>query len=362
VGGLVSVVVPTFNRSYCLGRTIDSVLAQSYQDFEIIVIDDGSADDTREMMVERYGRESRLRYVYQENQGVSAARNHGFRLVRGDYVALLDSDDAWKTWKLELQVACLGQLPQAGMIWTDMEAVDPDGRVIDPAFLRTMYHAYQWFGLEDLFSDSYPLPAVSVPLPATDGEPRLYVGDIYSPMVMGNLVHTSTVLLRRERLRKVGGFNEELRPAGEDYEFHLRTCREGPVAFVNLAAIEYQKGLPDQVTGGANAIFFARNFLRTITPVLERDRQRIRLPSHMIRRLLSDAHRWIGGEALQIGETSEARRHLSRSLLLRPWQPRSAALLIAALLPRRMIGALRRYVRAAKASVRRNGRVENQAG
>ena len=67
-------------------------------------------------------------------------------------------------------------------------------------------------------------------------------------MIMGNLVHTSTVLIRRERLEKVRGFNEELRISGEDYDFHLRTCREGPVGFIDLATIRYQTGMPDRLT------------------------------------------------------------------------------------------------------------------
>ena len=346
---LVSVVIPTYNRAYCIERAIDSVLTQTHHDVDVIVVDDGSTDDTRGLITRQYGDDARVRYFHQENRGVTGARNAGLRQVRGEYVALLDSDDVWKPWKLELQVACLERLPQAGMIWTDMEAIDSDGHMFDPAFLRTMYSAYQWFDVDDLFNESHPLPMVSVPLPIAEAQPRLYVGDIFSPMVMGNLVHTSTVLLRRERFEKVGGFNEELHYSGEDYDFHLRTCREGPVAFVSLASIEYQKGMPDQLTGDAYNIFRARNFLKTITPVLERDRDRIRLPRHMICFLLSDAHQWIGEAALDIGENAEARGHLSRSLFLRPWQPRTAGLLIVALLPRFVGNGMRRLYRAAKA-------------
>ena len=130
------------------------------------------------------------------------------------------------------------------------------------------------------------------------------------------------------------------------------------MAFANIAAIEYQKGMPDQLTGDAYAIFRARNFLKTITPVLERDRDRIRLPSHMIRYLLSDTHQWIGEVALGIGENSEARQHLWHSLLLRPLQIRTAGLLIVALLPRRIGVDLRRFIASAKSLVRRRVREE----
>jgi glycosyltransferase involved in cell wall biosynthesis len=326
----VSVVIPTYNRAHCITRAIDSAVGQTYPGVDIVVVDDGSTDGTEALIAKRYGHDPRVRYLRQENQGVSAARNTGLRAARGDYIALLDSDDIWKPWKLELQVACLERAPQAGMIWTDMEAIDADGKVFDPRYLRTMYSAYQWFSANDLFEQALPLPAISAPLPA---DARLYAGDIYSPMIMGNLVHTSTVLLRRERLERVGGFNVELRYAGEDYEFHLRTCREGPVAFIDLASIQYQKGWPDQLTGDRYAIYRARNFLKTITPALARDRDRIRLPRSMIRFLLADACAYVGQAALDIGSISEARRHLLLSLLRQPWQPRIAGLFALSLLP-----------------------------
>ncbi len=350
---LVSVVIPTYNRVHCIEHAIDSALTQTYRKVEVIIVDDGSTDGTRDRIACRYGGDERVHYLYQHNQGVSAARNLGLGATRGDYIALLDSDDVWKPWKLELQVACLERLPHAGMIWTDMEAVGPDGRVFDENFLRTMYSAYRWFDNKDLFSESYTLPSVSVRLPA---QARLYAGDIYSPMIMGNLVHTSTALLRRERFEKVCAFDVELRHSGEDYDFHLRTCREGPVAFVSLASVKYQKDMPDQLTGYAYNIFRARNFLRTIQVALDRDRDRIRLPSHMLRFVLSDAHDWIGEAALDIGEHREARRNLLLSLYYRPRRLRTAALLLVALLPRNGGEGLRRLYQVLKGQVGRPGR------
>jgi len=327
----VSVVIPTYNRAYCIENAIQSVLAQTHKDVEVVVVDDGSTDGTGELIARRYGNDDRIRYFYRENGGVSAARNTGLQRATGDFIALLDSDDVWKPWKLELQLACLNRLPDAGMVWTDMEAVDSEGRVFDSHFLRTMYSAYQWFPGDTLFSESYPLPEISIPLPASAG--KLYAGNIFSQMIMGNLVHTSTVLLRRERFEKVGGFNQSLRYSGEDYDFHLRTCREGPVAFAAVAAIAYRKGMPDQLTHTAFTIHIARNFLRTIAPHIERDRANINLPGHMIDQVLSEAHLFVGESALDIGELNEARTHLFSTLRLRLWQPRAVALLLISLLP-----------------------------
>lgn len=349
---LVSVIVPTFNRGYCIERTIDSVLAQTHQDVEILVIDDGSTDDTQARIEERYCTDARVRYFHQQNRGVSGARNTGLKNALGEFVALLDSDDLWMPWKIELQLACLERVPHAGMIWTDMQAVNPDGTTRNPRFLRTMYSAYQWFSSDQLFSESHPLPLISVPLPEGERAAKLYAGDIFSQMIMGSLVHTSTVLLRRERLLEVGGFDESLKPSGEDYDFHLRTCRAGPVAFADVASTQYMKGRADQLTQPAYSVHIARNFLRTITHALERDRSRIHLPPSMLTFVQADAHGWLGEAELDSGDHHEACKHLLKSLHYRPWQPRTAGLLLASLMPNRHTQRLRVVYREAKRRLR----------
>ena len=102
VPGLVSVIIPTFNRADIIRETLDSVLAQTYSNFEAIVIDDGSADRTR-AVVSAY-RDPRIKYSYKENGGLSSARNAGLDLARGEFIAFLDSDDVWHSWKLAAQV------------------------------------------------------------------------------------------------------------------------------------------------------------------------------------------------------------------------------------------------------------------
>jgi glycosyltransferase involved in cell wall biosynthesis len=352
---LVSVVVPTFNRACCLRRALDSILEQTHQNLEVILVDDGSTDNTRELIRTRYRRDGRVNYVYQENQGVTAARNQGIKRTQGDYVAFLDSDDTWVPWKLQLQLTCLKRCPEVGMVWTDMEAVGPDGAVVNTNYLRTMYHAYRWFTNEQLFSQTYSLNPVEPTLASITGlseRATLFIGDIFSAMVMGNLVHTSTVLLSRERLNKVQGFNEELRISGEDYDFHLRTCRYGPVGFINLATIRYQIGMGDRLSGDRYKLYAARNCLQTILPILEKERARIQLPRGMIRGRLAEVHNWIGGVALEMGERSEARQHLLRSLRYRPWQPRTLRLLAVAALPFGMGVSARNIYRSFKSRTR----------
>jgi GT2 family glycosyltransferase len=346
---LVSVIIPTYNRAYCLRRAVDCALGQSHRRVEVVLIDDGSTDDTRGLVASAYGADGRVRYCHQENQGVTAARNLGLAQAQGDYIALLDSDDCWEPWKIELQLACLRHCPDLGMVWTDMRAVGPDGTVTHPSYLRVMYGAYRWFTREDLFTASYPLTGLAPGLAHRVGDRSLWTGDIFSQMVMGNLVHTSTVLLSRARLDRVRGFNPELRRAGEDYDFHLRTCREGPVGYIDVAAIDYQTGMPDRLTRPRYRAEVALNCLETVRAVLAADGPRIRVSRSMLRCRLAEVHDWVGESLFEAGETSRARGHLLRSLSYRPLQRRTAELFAASLLPSRVGVALRSLYRSLKA-------------
>lgn len=330
--GLVSVIIPTYNRADCIAKAIDSVLGQTYGDIEVILIDDGSKDDTRAVINDTYGKDERVRYVHQQNGGVSAARNHGIRLVKGAYAALLDSDDVWKPFKLELQLACLKAFPDAGMVWTNMTAVDTDGRVEAEYYLKTFYTAYRWFSSNDLFDQSRSLAEIEPDLALVVGDRRVYSGEIYSQMIMGNLVHTSTVLLTRERLGQAGFFDESRR-SGEDHEFHLRACRAGRVAFVDVPSILYQVGRTDQLTRPEYKVQMATKFLSVVTSALEQDRDRIKLPPHMIDEVLADAHGWLGEALFESGSQREARPHMRQSLRHKPGQLRLLRLYATAFLP-----------------------------
>ena len=350
---LVSVVIPSYNRAYCIAATIDSTLAQTHRNLEILIVDDGSSDGTRDLIEERYRGEPRVRYVHQANAGVSAARNHGLRLARGQFIALLDSDDIWLPWKIEAQLRCLEALPTAGMIWTDMDAIGPDGQLQCRRYLTRMYSSYGKFTRDQLFRESRPLSSIDAALAERLSDPRVFLGDIFSPMITGNLVHTSTVLLRRERFEKVREFDVELRHAGEDHDFHLRTCREGDVAYLDVSSILYQCGREDQLTVIPKyTIHGAENYLKTVTKALARDRERVTLPPAMLDKVMAEAHAWIGEQRLELGDRDRARHHLGTSLRFRPWQPRVAALFGIAVLPRPVSDRIRGSYRTLKARLR----------
>jgi glycosyltransferase involved in cell wall biosynthesis len=136
----VSVVIPTFNRASCLPEALETVFAQTYKNHEIIVVDDGSTDTTSSV-VAKYG--GRVRYIYQQNAGVAAARNAGVRMARGDWIAFLDSDDEWLPRKLEIQMRDLEENPRA--VGHMVDCCISRGEVVQPSLfeLRGMNNCYR---------------------------------------------------------------------------------------------------------------------------------------------------------------------------------------------------------------------------
>jgi hypothetical protein len=231
------------------------------------------------------------------------------------------------------------------MVWTDMTAVDEAGKVLHDRYLRKFYGAHKKVAVEEIMARSGSLSELWPDAPAELAKLPFYNGDIASYMILGNLVHTSTVLLRRDRLAQVGGFDESLRISGEDYEFHLRTCFQGPVGFLDVPSILYRIGAEDQLTAPRFLVHGARNNLITLLRWLERGRARITLPEGVIRRQLASAFRWLGEEELLVGDTGSARGHLWQSLRLQPGHIRTAKHLVKSLLPQSLVGAARWFRR-----------------
>jgi len=127
----VSVVIPTFNCERYLEQTVESVLAQTYTDYEVIVVDDGSTDGTPSLLA-RYGQA--VHYIRQANQGASAARNLAMSQARGELIAYLDADDLWMPEKLAIQVAYMDAHPRCGLLHTEVSVIDEQNRVVHARF------------------------------------------------------------------------------------------------------------------------------------------------------------------------------------------------------------------------------------
>lgn len=309
--GLVSVVIPTFNRSRQVVEAVSSALDQSYSNVEVIVVLDGSPDATRDA-VEAI-QDTRVRCVCQENAGLSASRNAGMAEARGEFIALLDDDDTWLPWKLEAQLAVFAAFPSVGMIWTDMSAVDSAGQVLHEHYLKMSYAAYYYLDFDRDFAEYKTLRALWPECPAVVGETRCYVGDMYRWMFMGNLAPDSTVILRRDRQLATGQFDTSF---VHGYPYFLRVCEKGDVAFLDGDSIRYQIGAEDKLTAPGKMAPIARSELVVIERTLASRASRC-LPRALVRERLAICHSWIGTEEFSLDRRS-SRRHLALVLRYRP--------------------------------------------
>ncbi|MBW4481995.1 MAG: glycosyltransferase [Tildeniella torsiva UHER 1998/13D] len=201
----VSVVIPTYNAEKTISETIDSVLNQTFSDFELIVIDDGSRDKTCEIV--KTIDDSRIIVFSYPNGGVSVARNRGIEHAKGEFISFLDNDDLWTNDKLEAQLAALSREPEAGGVysWTVNMMVDEDFNV---SFVK--------------------------------GSESTLEGDIYPDLLLGNFIgNGSNILVRREVINKIGGYEPGL--VFSDWDFCLRVASKFNIVVVPKPQILYRK-------------------------------------------------------------------------------------------------------------------------
>ena len=226
----VTVIIPTYNRAKKVCRAVSSVLEQTFTDFEIIVIDDASDDDTAERLKE-FGK--RIHVIrHHENKGVSAARNSGIKMAKGKYIALLDSDDYWMPEKLRVQIAFFNEHPDA-VICQAREIWIRKGRRVNPA-------------------KKHMKPS----------------GDIFIPSLKLCLVSPSAVIIKRSLLDEVGMFDEEF-PVCEDYDLWLRIAYKYPVYLIEQDLLVKEGGAPDQLSSSMPGMDIYR--IRAMVKIYKRD-------------------------------------------------------------------------------------------
>lgn len=330
----VTAIIPTYNRQATLCEAVDSVLAQSYSACSVLIVDDGSTDDTPRQIQARYGNDPRVRYHLIPNGGVSAARNRGVELATTELIAFLDSDDRWHPQKLELQVACYQALGgRVGAIWTDMHDMAPDGSRCRSNTLRCSFGLYDLVPLEKMFQASATLQALSVASPARFQKARLHWGDIAAYLLLGNMCRPSALLLTRSRFYRAGAFNESL-TLGEDHDFHIRLMATGQGACLDIPLIDYRTGGEDQLSRPDNEILFAESLLSTVVPLLHRSRGTLPIPARLIDRKCAFAHFWYARENLRRGREDVARRHFLAGLRYSPADWRGWAWLLLSGIPK----------------------------
>lgn len=266
----VSVIIPTFNRRDYLPIALDSVLAQTYTDYEIIVIDDGSSDDTREILAP-YA--ERIRYYYQENRGIAGARNRGIEESQGTYLALLDSDDYWLPRKLECQMEVFRKNPGLGMVATRCSSISAQGR------FRQLNR-----------------PGKS--------------GRILTDLFRSNFIRTSSALITRECLDRVGLFDTSL-PECEEYDLWLRIAHRYPVGFINEPLTVYTDN-----PHGVSTDSLAGRLIRI--RVLEKEYLKECIPRALYRRRMARNYHYLGRHYIKRGKRAEGRKYLRQALSLNP--------------------------------------------
>lgn len=244
--GAVSVVIPTYNRAALAPRAVESALSQCRPGDEVIVIDDGSTDDTESRLVPY---RERIVYVKQANGGVSRARNAGLERARNPLIAFLDSDDEWLPGKLELERAALAAVPEAVICFTDMRGVFPSGKTT-PKLVS--YYAgrdlIDFLGPGRLFSDLAPLP------PGID-DFVVHVGDLYREQMDRPWAQIGTVMIRSSVLADPEiRFPTDLR-VSEDAEFVARLARLGTAAYIDAELEAFHQHAGERLTDRGTLAF-----------------------------------------------------------------------------------------------------------
>ncbi len=214
----VSVIIPAYNAEAFIGRTLESVLSQTYENIEVLVVDDGSKDKTAEIVASFAQKDSRIILLSQQNAGVAAARNLGIEKSRGEYIAPLDADDIWYPSKLDKQVQCILEGGSSvGLVYAWSLFIDEDDVIIG------QYEPYDYLNIHSVEGEVYPAILF-----------RNFIGNASAP------------LIRRTCFEKLGGYNCELKQQNaqgcEDWDIYLRIAECYEFRVVPEFLIGYRQG------------------------------------------------------------------------------------------------------------------------
>jgi glycosyltransferase involved in cell wall biosynthesis len=294
----VSVVIPTYNRADKVRNGIESVLAQSFTDLEVIVVDDGSSDGTGQILGETYG--DRIRYFAQANQGVSVARNKGIAEARGEWIAFLDSDDLWKNDKLEWQFKALERFGlQCGGCYTDTRLFNhPETRTL----FQMAEESYRHEGTMGVNTDVLRL--------------------LVRPGGAGMVIHLSALLARADVVRKTGGFNPNLLYS-EDSEFMFRLAMLTGFCYVNRPLVWFDRSPAEIRHVGVSSHWNKSEFLLQGSQLRLEGLMRLseglpRKIRKLVREQLRSVHSGWANWYLETGQYAKAREAASKAVQMDP--------------------------------------------
>jgi glycosyltransferase involved in cell wall biosynthesis len=197
----VSVIIPAYNSMTYLPETVDSVFKQTFTDFEVLIVDDGSSDNIAEWT--KQIKDPRVNLIFQQNQGVSVARNTGIAHAQGEYIAFLDADDLWQPTKLEKQVHCLDKQSAVGLVHTWVSLIDRQSQPTGRNFTSNTQ------------------------------------GNVWQELIEKNTIACCSVMVRRDCFQTVGGFDPSLRSA-EDWDMWIRIASSYPIAVIPEILASYR--------------------------------------------------------------------------------------------------------------------------
>ena len=271
----VSVIIPTYNRANLIGKAIKSVLKQTYQDFEIIVINDGSTDNTEDVI--RGFPDKRVEYIkkYKKNKGISVARNIGIKVAMGKYIALLDSDDEWLPEKLDKQINVLqSESPKVGVVYSNALYIDESGKNIN----RKLDNS------------------------------KKAEGNIYEDLLGKYCVgYPSSFLIKKECLNRVGLF-DDLLSGQEDWDMWIRIAKYYRFSLIKIPLVKYRLH-SNQISKNLGVKNIAAN------------RILVKYANELQRRPYANSkhHFCIGNRFCHIGKTEIGKKFLLKSILLYPF-------------------------------------------
>ncbi len=277
----VSVIIPTYNAPRFLVEAVESVLAQTYADYELIVIDDGSGPETRKALEPFM---DRIKYIYQDNAGIAGARNRGIDEARGEYIAFLDHDDLWLPEKLEKQMARAAERPKAGVIYCD-------------------------------YVNFLDIPGEKKELGDPFAKKKKPEGNVLAALFESNFINTLVMLFKRECFDRVGRFDPDFRLIIE-YEMVLRVAGEYDFARVPEVLARYR--VHQGNTSGGRALSTTAERLLALQKTYGNPGSRT-VPRRVYRREIASVHLKLAEHAHQLGRKKKARYHLWTAIKYRPF-------------------------------------------
>jgi glycosyltransferase involved in cell wall biosynthesis len=347
----VSVIIPTYNSANFIGNAVQSVLDQTDTIFEIIVVDDGSTDDTP-LVLEPF--KDKIRYLATENRGAAHARNTGMKAASGKYIAFLDADDLYLPGKLALQVDFIEAYPEVDIVAT--EASSMVGNTIEEKYhLRSYHRIYNRNGWS--YEDLYPArghfhcKTINVPVP-------YYVGEIFNFTLQGPVLFSTTVLFNKNILNVVGYQNEAYRNA-QEYELLVRICKYYKVGFLDIPTYIYRyhdnqismEGSQISVKKILTQIRSESVFLQAVLDWGFEDKEYYIKNKDLVNHRIAELYHCIGNKWMEINEISKARENYLKGRAIDPAYSQNIRKLYFSYLPglfRRGVNGFIRKVTATK--------------